>query len=588
MANNLRRFPYLCEVRHTRLSSALVLRLLWAASAHAQLKVATPLPHGILQVHGDHADLHFKATVPAAYLAFRIKLSSDRDTSSPFVGYTPVSDNGGKVDTLLTVEKSLRAYTLYWQADSAGVLVMGNIPGLTPGHIIGIAGQSNAAGESWDPGAEVDGDIRMLHSDVAWEPAKEPTANDAAGPWLVMADSLYKLIGDTLPIGLVNVAVGGSGIMFKGDGGRWFRNDSNPVDSSIYGHALHRFRDAGGELECLCWIQGETEAAYFPYLFDPARYQDTFKNLMSELRADLGDAFPIFHLQVGGWTGTHAPSFPEVHQAQLNLPPSTLAGTAIGLPVQSDGVHYTREAYYTVGRIFAGAILKELHATPARMYPPLVPDTVAHFDSILDGTIKGRYCVSLRFTRGGGPAKLRIVSSSQYFSLVKDGVPLDTANVWFVIPPDSQRVLVGLRSDSIDLKQTWQITYDATSEADRAPLATIDVATRDTLFAAGCFFVPVTMAPEARLDVRKQTDFSIEPIASSTGISCVIIGARHETLHMRLCDNRGATVFQSDVAIEAGRQQIDLPTGPLASGTYWIVLRDDAGGELVKKEIVLH
>src|SRR5436309_3101654 len=122
--------------------------LLSCVPASAQIRFVSPRPAGILQVRGDHADLRLRVTVPAGYGSFEYKLSSDIDTTNIHDGWRGLAINAGVIDTLMTVPRSLRAYTLYWRADSAGVDTVGMIGNMTPGHIIGIAGQSNAQGYS--------------------------------------------------------------------------------------------------------------------------------------------------------------------------------------------------------------------------------------------------------------------------------------------------------------------------------------------------------------------------------------------------------------------------------------------------------
>ena len=325
--------------------------------AFAQISFISPLPDGILQVHGERADLRLRLSLPAGYESFAYKLGSDRDTCSPSEGWRSVTIDAGVVDTLLTVPKSLRGYSLYWRADLAGVDTGGIIAGLIPGHIIGIAGQSNAQGYCWEMLEQANGDIRMLVGDRTWQVAHEPTDGAGGGPWIVMSNMLYQMIGDTLPIGIVNVAVGGSGLTMSDIGGQWIRNDANPKDSSNYGRALRRFLNAGSELECLCWIQGESDGLDLP---DPNTYRVAFAKLVHSFQADLSDTFAVFHLQISGNSTPQLQmaSFPEAREALRVLPPSILVGTALGRTLD-DELHYSVLTNWAVGRMFADAILQE-------------------------------------------------------------------------------------------------------------------------------------------------------------------------------------------------------------------------------------
>ena len=555
--------------------------------AIGQVAVVSPLPAGILQVRGDHANLHIHFNVPKGFQHFGYKLSSDIDTSKITDGWSEIAILDTLVDTLITVPRSLRNYTLYWRIDSSGIDTGGLIGNLTPGHIIGIAGQSNAQGYCYEMVESPWGDIRMLRNLTAWEPAKEPTGNVAGGPWIVMANRLYDSLQDSLPIGIVNVAVGGSGIMVASPGGQWIRNDANPLDSSDYGLALNRFLHAGSELECLCWIQGEAEAGYSLHAFDPEEYRVTFQGLMNRLKKDLGTDYPIFHLQVGGWSGTSAAYFREVHEAERILPPSTLVGTGLGRAVEAvDGVHYNVPSLWAVGGMFADAILAELYDKPGSMYPPLMPDSIAKFDSVLNSDGSKELCISLGWTRGGQAVKLGSMHEAQEFELEADGQVLDTSKVWYrILAPDSQRVLIGLRSGSIDPNLLWKVTYNATVGADFAPLATINPISGDTIFATAFYRLPVNGSLPT-LSVREFKIDRIVPTPSQQAIHCYILALHHQAITLDVRDSRGALMRSVAVVLEEGQQDIPIPIEGLANGDYWVVLSDGVSNSVEKAVVI--
>src|SRR5579883_1169812 len=498
----------------------LLIMLIFAPPVRAQVTFISPLPQGILQVRGDHADLRLKVKV-IGFSTFSFKLSSDIDTSSLQSGWTNVSVIRDTVDTLLTVPRNLRNYSIYWRTGQSATDTGGIIPGLTPGHVIGIAGQSNAQGYTWSMIEGANGDIRMLRNDRGWEPAKEPTGNMAGGPWIVMSNMLYASIHDTLPIGIVNTAIGSTGLTESSVNGQWFRNPDDPEDSSLYGNALRRFRHAGGELECLCWIQGEADAAFLP---TPNMYRVAFSRLIYGLKQDLTDSIAVFHLQIGGTTLKSDASWPVVREAQRVLPPSTLVGTALGRSI-GDGLHYTDATLWAVGRMFAEAILSQRYnISQTTLYPPLMPDTVLYVDSILDGSIRGRYCFSLQWNRAGSPTKIRMMQPVQYFAIHKDGVMLDTSQIWQRISQsDSTRVQIGLINDSITRGHDWRVTYDAVPTADRAPIATIS-ASGDTIFGTAFYELPVKWPSGSNLGVK---EFSIQLVVPNLTIGtlhCYILG----------------------------------------------------------------
>jgi hypothetical protein len=561
--------------------------LLVPCVALSQVSFISPLPDGILQVHGDHADLRLRVLFPVGYQNFSIKLGSDRDTSSPLEGWSSVTTAGGAVDTLLTVPKSLRNYSLYWRADSAGVQAGGIIAGLTPGHIIGIAGQSNAQGFCYEMIEPANGDIRMLVNNSAWQPAHEPTGGVAGGPWIVMSNLLYQMIGDTLPVGIVNTAIGGTGLTIADAGGQWIRNAANPEDSSIYGNALHRFRAAGSEIECLCWIQGESDGNF---LIDPNIYRADFAQLVRGFESDLADTFAVFHLQISGYSGLGAPvaGFPIVREAERVLPPSTLVGTGLGLALENY-LHYNVPSLWSIGRMFAGAILEERYGIQTPMYPPLVPDSVARLGSVTDGSIIGHYCFSLGWNRGGIPASLSIVRPTQYFAIHKDGQEIDPTMVWYRIDPlDSSHVLIGLTNDSISPGHDWRVTYDATSAADLAPLAAIDPVSRDTIFATAFYELPVAVPSGPVMGVKEFSVNLLVPNPALHAINCYILAFKHEMVSVELWDNRGVVLHRQTNILDEGTQDVTIPTDGLPSGNYWIVLRGQNGAGEVQKAVVIH
>ncbi len=535
----------------------------FASSASPQVRIISPLPAAILQVRLNRAVFRLLATMPSNVQNFRFKIVSDSAYNSALC-FIP----GNSIDTVISIPGSRNNFTLYWYADSSGVTDSGRVSGLTPGHIIGIAGQSNAEGNSWEMWQPAIGDIRMLTDDSAWQHAGEPTDHVAGGPWIVMANMLYAQIGDSLPIGIVNVARGGTGLNVDIGAGRWVRNDTNPEDSSVYGDALRRFKSAGGELECLCWIQGESDGS--SYLPDPKVYRDTFQKLMGELQSDLQDSFPIYHLQISGFSnpGTWDAFWSQAREALRVLPPSTLVGTAVGWPLRSDNLHFAVPTCWAVGRMFAGAILKKGYGISSSMYPPVMPDTVAYFESVSDPSIKGHSIFSLAWNRDGVPVKLKLLRNVQQFALMKDGQFLDTSMVWSRIDPsDSSKVQIGLRTDTIDVNRSWSIIYVPTPAADSAPLAVVDPVSGDTIFATAFWHLPVSSVPLSVFDrASSTTDFQLTPDPASRSIT-VDASEFPGPAQVTLLSETGATLWRKSLAADHfDRVTFDL-TG-YASGCY--------------------
>ncbi len=569
----------------------LIVILAIAVSASAQALFTSPLPDGILQVHGDHADMRVHLSLNG-YSNFSYKLSSDRDTSSPEEGWSSISVQDGMVDMLLTVPKSLRSYALLWRTGISPSDTNGTIANLTPGHIIGVAGQSNAVGWVWPPPGQFvavpQGDIRMLTNDMFWQTAAEPTDGVAQGPWIEMANELYAKIGDTLPVGIVNTAVGGTGLTNSIGNGRWLKNSPDPIDS-MYPNAVDRFRHAGSELECFTWIQGEADGQSGG-LVDPNLYRTQFSTLLQDFSSDLQDTFPSFHSQISGYSGQSGPAtYPEAREALRLLPPSTLVGTAVGRSLWDGAFHYTVSTYQAVGRMFAGAVLKQLYGLNEHMYPPLVPDTIATLDSIIDGSISGKYCFAIRFNRGGTPVNLTSLTASQYFGLNFNGIPLDTSLVEYRISPqDSSCVQIWLRKSTIP-KDTnhWFVTYDATAGGELAPLATIDPVSGDTIFATAFYNLPVQLRAGPSADVKEIRIQSVSPNPTNDAIQCSIVANKHEAVSIEVVNNLGLTLRRQQAVVDEGQQIISISTSGLSSGNYWIVIRDEQGNQSVQKAVVI-
>jgi hypothetical protein len=574
-----------------------LLFLLGPALVRSQVVFTSPLQDGILQVHADHADMRIHVSV-TGYPYFIYKLSSGIDTSNFQEGWDSIRVRNGIVDTLLTVPKSLVNYALYWRTGLDTTDTGSVVPNLTPGHIIGIAGQSNAVGWVWPPPGQfiavAQGDIRMLINDTFWQPAVEPTDHVAQGPWIVMADSLYAEIGDTLPIGIVNTAVGGTGLTISiNSTGRWLKNSPSPSDS-MYPDAIDRFRHAGSEMEYFAWIQGEADGEG-EALYDPNVYRTQFDTLIHDFWSDLQDTFAVFHLQISGYSGpTGGPAtYPQAREALRVLPPSTLVGTAVGRSLWDGQFHYTVSTYRSVGQMFAGAVLKELYGIRLPMYPPLMPDTVATLDSITDGSIKGKYCFSIGWTRDGKPVKLMSLSPFQYFGISVEGFPLyntDTAMVWYRISPnDSSRVQIGLRNDSIIPKSNyWFVAYDAIANGEFAPLATIDPISGDTIFATAFYQLPVQLTTSPPASVTQFNVQSVDPNPTSDAIQCYILSFKHQTMTIDIVNDLGVTLRQQAAIVDEGEQIVTVSINGLLSGNYWIVLRDENGNESVQKAVVIH
>ena len=564
--------------------------LVCSQAIRAQVVFTSPLPFGILQVHGSHADL--RLNVQTSHQAFWIKLSSDTDTSPIDSGWTSLAVHNGTVDTLLTVPASLLNYALYWRTGLDTTDTSGVIPNLTPGHIIGVAGQSNAVGWVWPPAdsfvAVRNGDIRMLANDIAWQPAEEPTVPGAAqGPWIVMADSLYAHFSDSLPIGIVNTAVGGTGLTGSIGVGRWKKNSSDTMDK-MYPDALDRFRHAGSELDYFTWIQGEADGETGT-LADPNVYREQFSELIADFESDLNDTFSVFHSQISGYSGNSWPaSYPEAREANRILPPSTLVGTAVGRSIWDGAFHYTINTYRAIGKMFADAVLKERYGiSVAGLYPPVMPDSIATLDSVTDGSIPSKYCISMTWNRAGRPVSLVSVRPDQYFQIHSGTVPFDTSLVSYRIDPKNpSRTQVWMDSIPLTLDTNWYLTYDGTAGGELAPLATIDPVTGDTIFATAFYKIPVRIAANPPASVQSFEVQNIAPVPAAGTISCELFSPHAEKVTLTMSNVIGRVLLCSELELSGGVQYIPIDVSALVSGAYWIEFRGEDGTVSTRKFMV--
>jgi hypothetical protein len=572
----------------------LPLVLLFAVSASAQVRIVYPLPFGILPVSGDPstAAIHLLAQVDAQYTEFSMRVAAIHpdSTSDILIDWTPLQISNGTVDTVLRVPTSRDEYVLEWHA-RAILGTGGSVTGLRAGRIFGIAGQSNAVGFNWEMNVPRHGDIRMLRDSAAWVPAVEPTGESAGGPWIVMANRLWREFGDSLAIGLINTAVGSTSLTPVKTVTKWYRDPEHPLDSGIYGHAVRRFLACGGPLQALLWIQGEADGAA---LADPGIYTSAFKVLLDGFRSDLGQQdLRAYHLQISGNSNPGAPIayLPVVREALRILPSSTLVGTAAGRSINPDGLHYTVPTYTAVGQLFADAIVTTLAGKPSPAYPPVTPDTAAFVDST--STLSADRFIRLHWRRGANPTtSLAFVNDRQAFVIARDKrVYYDTSQVWSRIDPnDPTSVLVGLRRDSITSNHSWTLSYIRTAGAEHAPLATIvpglDAGTRDTIFAVAFLDLPVYLPGTKPIQsVPELSDVNAYPNPSRGALSIKLTSGKQQSATIELSDIDGRRLSSTNIELTQGPNEVSLPVAGLPDQAYLLSLQ--VGSDVVVRKIVL-
>lgn len=238
-------------------------------------------------------------------------------------------------------------------------------------HLFVLAGQSNMSGRGrLDARAQtpVSG-AYVFGNDYRWHPAREPTDDPTRQVDLVSRDAVVGVspgrsfaatIREAHPersVGLIPCAKGGSSIA------QWqpsFR------ETTLYGSCLKRIQAATvvGDVAGVLFFQGETDAltpADVPGPVAGADWGSAFKHLVRAWRRDLQRPdLPVVFAQIGslGADSSRFSQWREVQESQrrVSLPHTQMIDTE-GLPLR-DGLHYTTDAYRTIGRRFATAWLR--------------------------------------------------------------------------------------------------------------------------------------------------------------------------------------------------------------------------------------
>ncbi|TXH10054.1 MAG: hypothetical protein E6R04_06380 [Spirochaetes bacterium] len=165
--------------------------------------------------------------------------------------------------------------------------------------------------------------------------------------------------------------------------GFWFDTElsnNNQMSPLLYA-ALQRIRHAKtlGVIRYLVWGQGASDGV----LGTPAaEFKTISANLMGILRKEAGNV-PIIRLGISDKPSFMDSSFPSNtwNYIKAAIPEYTVSGTthvsASGIPMQSDGLHYTTSGYVALGARIAAAIT----GTEVNSLPLLVPGMLCELDS---------------------------------------------------------------------------------------------------------------------------------------------------------------------------------------------------------------
>ena len=143
-------------------------------------------------------------------------------------------------------------------------------------------------GKFWDgnvpPECKPNPSILRLNAKLQWEVAREPLHVDidvgktcGVGPGLAFANEVLRIKGESVVVGLVPCAKGGTRI------GQWSKG------SSLYNELVRRASESvkggdGGTIRALLWYQGESDTVREE---DAEDYRHKMENFIMDLRSDL-------------------------------------------------------------------------------------------------------------------------------------------------------------------------------------------------------------------------------------------------------------------------------------------------------------
>ncbi|WP_309398125.1 sialate O-acetylesterase [Cerasicoccus maritimus] len=231
-------------------------------------------------------------------------------------------------------------------------------------HLYLLAGQSNMAGRGFVDEADNTPHPRvvMLDKEGHWVPAVDPVHYDkkaaGVGPGRTFAEVLAAE-DDTVVIGLIPTACGGSSITKWVPGGYHDQTKSHPYDDALV--RTHQAMEQG-TLKGVLWHQGESDCK------EPlsSQYQENLTQLIERFRAEFNDPnLPIVIGQLGQfparqWNAQRR----EVDQAQRAVAESTPNVVFVpsdGLTSNPDMVHINAESQREFGHRYAKAYLDLVH-----------------------------------------------------------------------------------------------------------------------------------------------------------------------------------------------------------------------------------
>jgi len=228
------------------------------------------------------------------------------------------------------------------------------------GIVVACAGQSNMRRMFQFATTEVVNDLVSLYNVSAWQhyPALQGAGAISIGNTIA--------VNTGLPVGLVEGAVGGTGLVSGADIGNGYWLDTSA--SSIYDDFKVKVNAAAPNgVECVFWIQGETDANVGTSHVD---YQAGLGTLITNIRADIANMssfpdLPFIAAEIGSDTtvGTDDDESTAIRtaivEAMAENSDAYLGANTIDAPL-TDTVHYTEAGQVAVAERLGLSYLKVL------------------------------------------------------------------------------------------------------------------------------------------------------------------------------------------------------------------------------------
>ena len=216
-------------------------------------------------------------------------------------------------------------------------------------HVFLLAGQSNMAGRGVLDKTNRLSIERVLKLDASgkWVPAVEPIHYDKKIAGAGLGASFARAVADADPsitVGLVPVAVGGTGI------DRWVEG------GDLWSNAVARTRIAlkSGTLKGILWHQGESDASSAKRT---PLWEGKFKSMIESFRREFGPV-PFVAGELGRYLNERKTRWREIN-AQLHRLEGVVRGYRVvsseGLTPKSDNVHFDTPSLREFGRRYAEA-----------------------------------------------------------------------------------------------------------------------------------------------------------------------------------------------------------------------------------------